>query len=91
MSLARSARDGEFAAGSPQMQGYLIAQENCFRCHNAGPYGGRKAAISWSLLAKIANEKPDYFSAYIKDPQLQKAHTRICPAFLTTTMQPSQL
>ncbi len=65
---------GEFAAGSPQMQGYLIAQENCFRCHNAGPYGGRKAGVSWSSVSKIANEKPAYFSAYIKDPQLQNGY-----------------
>ncbi len=65
---------GEFAAGSPEMQGYLIAQENCYRCHNAGSYGGRKAGISWSSVAKIAYEKPAYFSAYLKDPQSQSAY-----------------
>lgn len=71
---------GEFAAGSPQMQGYLISQENCFRCHNAGQYGGRMAGVSWSSLAKMANVKPAYFSAYIKDPQSQSAYAEM-PGF----------
>jgi mono/diheme cytochrome c family protein len=71
---------GEFAAGSPQMQGYLIAQENCFRCHNAGGYGGRKAGVSWSSLSKIAYAKPAYFSAYIKDPQSQSGYADM-PSF----------
>ena len=65
---------GDFATGSPQMQGYLIAQENCFRCHNAGPYGGRKAGVPWSSVSRIAYEKPAYFSAYIKDPQSQNGY-----------------
>ncbi|MFY9935371.1 MAG: hypothetical protein WAK33_00775 [Silvibacterium sp.] len=71
---------GEFADGSPQMQGYLIARENCFRCHNAGPYGGRKASVSWSSLAKMADSKPVYFSAYIKDPPSQSAYAEM-PSF----------
>jgi len=70
----------DFATGSPQMHAYLIAQENCFRCHNAGPYGGRKASVSWSSLAKVASAKPAYFSAYIKDPQSQSAYAEM-PAF----------
>ena len=66
---------GDFAEGSPQMQGYVIARQNCLRCHNAGAYGGHKAGISWSSLAGIANTKSGYFSAYIKDPQSAK---RLC-------------
>jgi len=71
---------GDFAADSPQMQGYRIAQQNCFRCHNAGPYGGRKASVSWSSLAKTAGAKPAYFGAYIKDPQSQSAYAEM-PGF----------
>jgi hypothetical protein len=62
---------GNFADDSPQMQGYRIAQENCFRCHNAGNYGGHKSGRSWSSLAHIAKADPKGFEAYIKDPQGQ--------------------
>lgn len=71
---------GDFSAGSPQMQGYLIAQQNCFRCHNAGAYGGRKAGISWSVLGKMATTKPEYFKAYIKDPESESAYAEM-PGF----------
>ena len=71
---------GDFAAGSPQMQGYLIAQQNCFRCHNAGAYGGRKAGISWSVLGKLATTKPEYFKAYVKDPESESAYAEM-PGF----------
>lgn len=68
---------GDFAESSPQMQGYVIARQNCFRCHNAGAYGGHKAGISWSSLAGIANTKSGYFGAYIKDPQSQSAYAQM--------------
>ncbi|HEX3470213.1 MAG TPA: cytochrome c [Silvibacterium sp.] len=71
---------GDFAAGSPQMQGYQIARENCFRCHNAGPYGGHKAVVTWSSLARTAGTKPGYFTAYIKDPQSENAYAQM-PGF----------
>lgn len=71
---------GDFAADSPQMQGYTIARENCFRCHNAGAYGGRKAGISWASLGRMAGTKPDYFSAYIKDPQAESPYAQM-PSF----------
>lgn len=68
---------GDFPAGSPQLQGYLIAQQNCFRCHNAGAYGGRKAGISWSVLGKIATTKPEFFKGYIKDPESESAYAEM--------------
>jgi hypothetical protein len=71
---------GEFAPGSLQMEGYQIARENCFRCHNAGAYGGRKAAVSWSSLAKMAATKPGYFTAYTRDPQSESAYAQM-PGF----------
>ena len=71
---------GDFAAGAPQMQGYVIAQQNCFRCHNAGEYGGRKAGITWRVLGKMAATKPGYFKAYIKDPASQSAYAEM-PGF----------
>jgi mono/diheme cytochrome c family protein len=71
---------GNFAADSPQMAGYLIAKENCFRCHNAGAYGGQKAGVSWQSLAGIAYRKPTYFTAYIKDPASQSPYAEM-PSF----------
>jgi mono/diheme cytochrome c family protein len=62
---------GSFAEDSPEMQGYQIAQQNCFRCHNEGDYGGHKAGRSWSALARIAQASPQSFEAYTKDPQSQ--------------------
>lgn len=71
---------GNYGADSPQAQGYRIAQQNCFRCHNAGPYGGHKAGISWAVLGRMATTKPDYFKRYIKDPEAESAYAEM-PGF----------
>lgn len=68
---------GKFAKGSPQMQGYQIAEEDCFRCHNAGNYGGHKAGITWRVLGKIARKRPKYFREYIKDPQAESDYAEM--------------
>jgi hypothetical protein len=60
---------GDFVAGSPEMLGYQIARENCFRCHNSDSYGGHKASMPWSTLGRIAQEKPKICKRYIQDPQ----------------------
>jgi len=71
---------GSFAANAPQVQGYQIAKENCLRCHNAGVYGGHKAGITWSVLGKIARNRPKYFRAYIRDPQAESDYAEM-PGF----------
>jgi len=71
---------GDFADGSPQMKGYVIARENCFRCHNAGPYGGRKAGITWAVLGSMARRKPAYFEAYVKNPGAESPYAEM-PGF----------
>lgn len=80
---------GSFAADSPEMQGYQIAQENCFRCHNEGDYGGHKAGRSWSALARIAKADPVGFAAYTKDPQSENAYAAMPanPDFDKATLQ----
>jgi mono/diheme cytochrome c family protein len=56
-------------AGDASVQaGYIIAQQNCFRCHNAGGEGGQKSGIPWLVLAARAAASPEYFSAYVRDP-----------------------
>ncbi len=71
--LAAIKPQGSFAENSPEVQGYRIAREDCFRCHNQGEYGGHKASRTWQRLAKLASEQPDFFSAYIRDPKSQYA------------------
>jgi mono/diheme cytochrome c family protein len=49
--------------------GYRIAQQNCFRCHNSGNIGGTKAQRPWSVLSTWATASPEFFQAYIHDPK----------------------
>ena len=60
---------GNYAPGSPEVEGYRIAQQNCFRCHNSGAEGGTKAQRPWTVLSTWATASPDYFKAYIRDPK----------------------
>jgi mono/diheme cytochrome c family protein len=48
--------------------GLRIAEQNCFRCHNAGTEGGQKSGRSWESLGVLAAESPKDFAAYIRDP-----------------------
>jgi len=48
--------------------GFLIAQQNCYRCHNAGREGGRKSGRSWEFLGALAAGSPMDFAAYIRAP-----------------------
>jgi hypothetical protein len=60
---------GTFPAGSPVMDGYRIAQQNCYRCHNMGAEGGQMASIPWQVLAAMAKGSPDFFAKYVRNPQ----------------------
>jgi mono/diheme cytochrome c family protein len=48
--------------------GFRIAAQNCLRCHNAGPEGGRKSHRSWQSLAAVAASAPKDFAAYTRAP-----------------------
>lgn len=58
-------------------QGYGIARNYCYHCHNAGDQGGQKARRSWRLLAAVAASSPDFFSAYVRDPKSQNASAQM--------------
>jgi mono/diheme cytochrome c family protein len=60
---------GTYAENSPQEQGFTIARQNCFRCHNQGQYGGTKAGRTWMTLSTWAREQPSYFQDYVHDPK----------------------
>jgi mono/diheme cytochrome c family protein len=60
---------GPHAPDPAVQQGYAIAKQNCFRCHNLGAEGGGKAGRTWLILSAWANSAPDAFAAYVKDPK----------------------
>jgi len=59
---------GPHAQDREVRDGLHIAQQNCFRCHNAGPEGGKKSGLSWEALSAFAEASPKDFAAYIRAP-----------------------
>ena len=57
------------AASREVQDGFRIAQQNCFRCHNSELEGGMKASVSWSQLGTLAALSPETFQAYVHDPK----------------------
>jgi mono/diheme cytochrome c family protein len=68
------------AASREVQDGYRVAQQNCFRCHNSGDAGGKKAQRPWTVLATWATASPEYFQAYIHDPKSKNPKAQM-PAF----------
>ena len=60
---------GPHADDSQVQDGYRIAKENCFRCHNSGDEGGRKAGVTWTVISAIAAGSSDFFMAYVRNPK----------------------
>ena len=63
------APSGPHAQDRAVQDGFRIAQQNCFRCHNSGSEGGQKSGIPWKALAAFAAASPAEFAAYVGDPQ----------------------
>ncbi len=59
---------GYWPANSPVGQGYVIARQDCFRCHNMGAEGGTKAGRSWLKLAGLAAQNVQRFRQTIRNP-----------------------
>ncbi len=60
---------GPDASASIVRQGYVIARENCFRCHARHGEGGTKAGVPWSVVASLAASNPQQFATYVRDPK----------------------
>jgi cytochrome c2 len=75
--FAAIAPHGDFAPGSPVMDGYRIAQQNCYRCHNMGAEGGHMASIPWPVLGAMAKTSPDFFARYVRNPQALNPKSRM--------------
>jgi mono/diheme cytochrome c family protein len=59
---------GNWAENSTVEQGYVIARQDCFRCHNQGAEGGTMAGHSWTELGSIARQDGARFRRIIHDP-----------------------
>jgi mono/diheme cytochrome c family protein len=57
--------------------GFRIAQQNCFRCHNAGSEGGQKSGRPWELLGGRASASPKDFAAYVRSPLAKNPRARM--------------
>jgi mono/diheme cytochrome c family protein len=68
---------GPHASDPEVQQGYAIAKQNCFRCHNLGAEGGGKAGRTWLVLSAWANSAPDAFLAYVHDPKSRNTDSQM--------------
>jgi mono/diheme cytochrome c family protein len=59
---------GAWKTDSPVGMGYVIARQDCFRCHNMGNEGGTLAGRSWPELAEMADKDPARFRRIVRDP-----------------------
>jgi mono/diheme cytochrome c family protein len=59
---------GPHADDPRAVAGYRIAQQNCFRCHNAGADGGQKSKVGWTVLSALATSSPSFFASYVRNP-----------------------
>jgi cytochrome c2 len=65
-------------AGEPPVQdGFKIARQNCFRCHNSGNEGGLKSGVTWTVLGAMAANAPDFFTEYVRDPKAKNPKTQM--------------
>jgi mono/diheme cytochrome c family protein len=60
---------GPYAHDKLVQQGYAIARQNCFRCHNRDGEGGQKSNRPWDVVARRAATDPEYFNAYVRNPK----------------------
>lgn len=66
--LGAIAPRGPSANESAVQDGYRIAAQNCFRCHNEGSEGGQKSGRPWDLLGGRAAASAKEFAAYVRSP-----------------------
>jgi mono/diheme cytochrome c family protein len=65
-------------SGEREVQdGFQIARQNCFRCHNAGHEGGQKSGVSWESLAESAAGSSEHFADYIRSPLKQNPRAQM--------------
>ena len=78
--LAAIAPRGAHAGDGGVKNGYVIAQQNCFRCHDSNGEGGKKSGRPWPVLAAWAAASPARFAAYVRNPQAVNAKSQMAPS-----------
>jgi cytochrome c2 len=80
---------GKRASDAAVRDGYRIAEQNCFRCHNNGAEGGLKSGVTWTVLAAMAANSPDFFTQYVRDPKAKNPKTQMAasPEYDDATMR----
>ncbi len=68
---------GPHAQDREVRDGFRIAEQNCFRCHNAGREGGQKSGLPWEALSAFAAASPKDFAAYIRAPLAKNSHAQM--------------
>ena len=68
---------GPHAQDREVQDGFRIAEQNCFRCHNAGSEGGQKSGRTWESLSAFATASPKDFAAYIRAPRANNPHAQM--------------
>jgi mono/diheme cytochrome c family protein len=68
---------GPLAQDREVQDGFRIAQQNCFRCHNEGQQGGQKSGRPWDMLGGRAVASPKEFAAYIRAPQTKNPRAKM--------------
>lgn len=80
---------GPSADDATVQDGFKIAQQNCFRCHNMGGEGGQKSGVTWTVLAAMAAGSPEFFTEYVRDPKSKNPKTQMAasPAYDQATLR----
>jgi mono/diheme cytochrome c family protein len=83
------APQGPQASDADVQDGFRVAQQNCFRCHDSGAEGGQTAQQPWTVLASGARTSPEHFAAYVRDPRAMNANAKMPgnPGFDDATLQ----
>ena len=79
MLLGAIAPSARYSGDASVQTGYRIAQQNCFRCHNAGAEGGLQAHHPWLVLAAWATASPEHFARYIRSPKSENPNAQMHP------------
>src|SRR5262249_51673044 len=71
---------GPHANDASVQDGFVIAQQNCFRCHDNVGEGGTKSGRPWPVLAAWAEASPQRFAAYVRNPQAVNPKSQMAPS-----------
>jgi mono/diheme cytochrome c family protein len=77
MVLSAIAPRGPQSSDAAVQDGFKIAQQNCFRCHNNGSEGGMKSGVTWAALGAMVANSPAFFIEYVRDPKAKDPKTQM--------------